>query len=289
MNEVIFFVGSVAALLLLLLWVRNGRLRRIARGAVNLAVGPAPNPGNNLVPGFNYDAPTSVGDDLTMAPVSTYSLTVSQTRVAKGPAVGTRYRLVDGVNALGRKPTAEPQVNLIALEEDPAISNNHIYVEMNGQGILTVTDRGSRNGTRLNGQHLQPNEPAPLQPGDTLSMGNTVLRLEQEGGETALEMIRLIMPQHRFRVVSGPAQGQEWVLNQDSARIGRNGECDWRIPDGKISRVHAEVKREGSLVRIVDRSSRYGLLVNGRSYQSRVLEVGDIIKLGDSEIRFEPV
>jgi pSer/pThr/pTyr-binding forkhead associated (FHA) protein len=288
MNDVMLFTGSVAILLLLLWWVRNGRLRRMAQGAVKLAIGPMSDPGYTLQPGFSYDAPTSIGDDLTIAPVSTYTLSVAQTRLAKGPAVGTRYRLVDGVNALGRKPTPEPQVNLITLENDPAISNNHLYVEMNGQGVLTVTDRGSRNGSRLNGQRLQPDEPTPLRIGDALGLGNTILKVEQEGGDAVAEMIRL-GSQYRFQIVAGPAQGQEWVFDQEMARIGRNGECDWRIADGKISRLHAEVKREGDLVRIVDRSSRYGLLVNGRSYQSRVLEAGDIIKLGDSEIRFEPV
>lgn len=286
MNDVTTFVGLTALLLLLLLWARNGRMKRLAHQAVNLAVGPMATSRSAVVPGFDYDAVTSLGDDATQAPISNVTLTVVQSRAAKGPKAGARYVLAVGVNSLGFNPTYEPHVNLIAIEQDPAISKNHLYVEMSGDGTLVVTDRGSRNGTRLNGRRLTANDATTMKPGDTLTVGNTTVKVERAEDAALDELIR-ITPQYQFRAVKGPATGETWVMNQDAFLIGRNHESDWQLADSKISRLHAEVRREGDLIRVVNRSSNNSMQVNGRPYQSRALEIGDVIKLGDSEIKFE--
>jgi len=288
MNEVTVFVGSAALILLIALRIRNRLLKRAGRESEDVQYGPEFSNGSSIISDFTFDAPTNLGDDVTLAPVSTYSLSVVYSRLAEGPETGTQYQLVDGVNALGRAPTAEPQVTLISLERDRAISCNHLYIESGQNGILRASDRGSRNGTRLNGERLQPENPRDLNTGDLLTLGNTTFKLEQESESGLNPMIRIV-PRYQFQVVGGPAKDQTHTMNQDRIQIGRGQECDWRLPDGKVSRLHAEIRREGDLVRLVDQSSANGLFVNDRRYQSRVLENGDIIKLGDTRIKFDKV
>ena len=287
MNEVTLFVGSAALVLLLVLWIHNGFARRAARQAVQLALGAEDSRNSNLVAGFNYDAPTTLGDDLTIAPVSSYRLRVVNSRSPKGLSADTPYLLADGRNHIGRNPgpSHDRLANLVTIKEDPAISTTHLAIEINAGG-LAVIDQGSRNGSRLNGRLLLPEEAAPLQVGDTVTLGNTTFKLEREGEETRESVIR-VRPRYQFEVISGPAQGQKWTLNQDRVCLGRNQESDWRIADHKVSRIHADIRREGDIIRINDRQSAHGLLVNGRKYDSRALEPGDVIKLGDTEIKFD--
>jgi pSer/pThr/pTyr-binding forkhead associated (FHA) protein len=44
---------------------------------------------------------------------------------------------------------------------------------------LSVEDRNSSNGTRVNGQRLTPFAPHPLKPGDTLEVGEVRLQVRQ--------------------------------------------------------------------------------------------------------------
>ena len=148
-----------------------------------------------------------------------------------------------------------------------------------------ATDRGSRNGSKINGRRLTPQEATAVKPGDALTIGNTTFKIERESDETLDSLIR-IAPQYQFQTTSGPAEGENWVMNQDSFVIGRNQQSDWQLPDRKVSRVHAQVKREGELIRIDNISDKNSMQVNGRVYQSRALEIGDMIKLGDSVIEF---
>ncbi len=288
MNEVTIFAATTGILLLLALWARSGRAQRGARAAAQLAVGSvaAFESAGVSRTDQHFEAPTRLGDDLTIAPVSNLSLHVVECRAPDGPPAGVNFSLSDGVNTVGRRPTSEPQVHLVAIEADRAISTDHLYIESGSNGRLTVTDRGSRNGTRLNGRRIDPETPVEIAVGDLLTIGNTTLRLESSDHESLESMIRLV-PKYHFKVIGGPAREQSWAMNADRFRIGRGRECDWQLPDDQISRVHAEVQREGELVRIIDQSSANGLFVNGRRYQSRVLDAGDVVKLGNTEIRFE--
>ena len=56
--------------------------------------------------------------------------------------------------------------------EDSTVSTTHLCIQRDGQG-LTVTDMNSTNGTKLNGASLQGE--APLNSGDTLEIGHTLL------------------------------------------------------------------------------------------------------------------
>jgi Protein of unknown function (DUF3662)/FHA domain len=81
--------------------------------------------------------------------------------------------------------------------------------------------------------------------------------------------------------------GQPHRLDTASTMIGRSRRCDVVLPDPNTSRQHAEVRREGDAYVIIDLDSTNGVLVNRRAVKRAVLQDGDRIELGATELRFE--
>lgn len=61
--------------------------------------------------------------------------------------------------------------------DDITISSRHLLVAYDGDEV-TITDRGSTNGTKLNGTSLSPNVPVKVATGDFVVIGKTTLKLE---------------------------------------------------------------------------------------------------------------
>jgi hypothetical protein len=79
---------------------------------------------------------------------------------------------------------------------------------------------------------------------------------------------------------------REYALDERGARIGRGPDNEIRPDDPTISRNHAAVALEegGAVVR--DLGSRNGTLVNGEKVAKRLLRHGDIIEVGQHQIRY---
>ncbi len=69
--------------------------------------------------------------------------------------------------------------------------------------------------------------------------------------------------------------------------IGRVAECTITVPDPKVSRQHAEVRRDREGFVLVDLGSTNGTLVNGRSVREAHLHDGDRIVIGPATLVFE--
>jgi hypothetical protein len=106
----------------------------------------------------------------------------------------------------------------------------------------------------------------------------------------------------RFAVVSGmretaPAQrayslvlddGSAIDLGREHILIGRHAECTVSVPDGNVSRRHAEVRPVGTGYAVADLGSTNGTRVNGIRIQGeRSLDPGDVITVGNCNLRFE--
>ncbi len=63
--------------------------------------------------------------------------------------------------------------------------------------------------------------------------------------------------------------------------LGRHPECTIPLPGNEVSRSHAEIRREGSLLVIHDLASRRGVFVGGIQVAHSTLEAGDVIRLGE--------
>jgi len=80
---------------------------------------------------------------------------------------------IGGKFILGRKPGL---VHLLV--QNTSVSGQHAAILVSSSGI-SVEDRNSSNGTRVNGQRLTPFAAHPLKPGDTLEVGEVRLQLRQ--------------------------------------------------------------------------------------------------------------
>ncbi|MDQ1711655.1 MAG: hypothetical protein QOE45_1105 [Frankiaceae bacterium] len=91
----------------------------------------------------------------------------------------------------------------------------------------------------------------------------------------------------RIRVVTGTSPTTEHALTDDVLVIGRGSTAGLRLDDTGVSRQHAEVRREGDDVILVDLGSTNGTAVNGRHVERVRLAPGDRIELGRSVLVYE--
>jgi len=91
----------------------------------------------------------------------------------------------------------------------------------------------------------------------------------------------------RLRVAQGTASAKQKELTTDVTVIGRGSTADLRLDDTGVSRQHAEVRREGDDVVLVDLGSTNGTSVNGRHVERVRLTPGDRIELGHCVLVYE--
>ena len=83
------------------------------------------------------------------------------------------------------------------------------------------------------------------------------------------------------------ADGERVVLGADPITIGRLPESSVVVTDPNASRRHAEIRRSGSDVVLVDLNSTNGTRVNGANVRERKLADGDEVVIGTTVLRFE--
>ena len=87
-------------------------------------------------------------------------------------------------------------------------------------------------------------------------------------------------------VLHGPLAGTSHELHMDRTRVGRAEENEIVLDDSRASRFHAEVRRTPAGYIIKDLESTNGTLVGGRKVKERLLEDGDMLVVGETEMRF---
>lgn len=82
-------------------------------------------------------------------------------------------------------------------------------------------------------------------------------------------------------------QGVDVELTDAGVVIGRSRRCDIMLTDPNVSRQHAEVRLSGPQAVLRDLDSTNGTRVNRRAVAQAVLQPGDRIEVGTTELRFE--
>jgi len=86
-----------------------------------------------------------------------------------------------------------------------------------------------------------------------------------------------------LRVRKGVPQDACFPLSR-SLVIGRDAACDIVLVDPRISRRHARISPVGEGISFADLDSSNGLFLNGVQQASGSLHVGDVLRLGDTEL-----
>ncbi len=166
---------------------------------------------------------------------------------------------------IGRHPTNHVVVDI------PTVSAEHALIEYVG-GVYRLTDRGSRNGTFVNGRRITEYH---LQDGDIIRIGDTrgnSVSLTYQAGQTpqaaSLEALDLAA--------------------YDQLTIGRDLDCDLPLTSPLVSRHHARLERSGAAHTLLDLGSTNGTFVNGRRIERVELHAGDSVQIGPYRFTYQP-
>jgi pSer/pThr/pTyr-binding forkhead associated (FHA) protein len=187
---------------------------------------------------------------------------------------------------------------------DPSVSRSHLLIRFE-QGSHVAQDLESRNGTMVNGRAATS---TPLTGGESLRLGEVVLRFireedevaamddvqEKDGETTIVKTVHKPVSYQKtgllgwLDAISGKLSGMRFELTQSKVLIGRT-QGDVVIDDPKISREHGSVEWTADGFLYIDLGSTNGSLVNHVRVTSQLLKPGDVLRLGDTELRLQLV
>ena len=119
--------------------------------------------------GFGASPFESPEGDRTMLRSTSGSQGVGMVRIEEGKEPGRVYEIRKESLSIGR--SRESDIFL----EDLAVSRLHASIISLGNNSYALRDEGSANGTKVNGQPVNKYQPYPLQEGDKIQLGQTVL------------------------------------------------------------------------------------------------------------------
>ena len=94
---------------------------------------------------------------------------IGMVRIEEGKEPGRVYQMHKDTLSIGR--SRESDIFL----EDLAVSRLHASIINLGNNNYALRDEGSANGTKVNGLQVAKYQPHPLQEGDKIQLGQTVL------------------------------------------------------------------------------------------------------------------
>jgi pSer/pThr/pTyr-binding forkhead associated (FHA) protein len=118
-----------------------------------------------------------------------------------------------------------------------------------------------------------------------------ILRPGDRGAQQLAGARRPSPPSGRLVVVSSPtlAEGSRFALNSTPISIGRSEENQIELGEDEFaSASHARVEPRHDGAWLVDRGSTNGTYVNGIRIDSpHRLEAGDLVRIGETQLRYE--
>jgi pSer/pThr/pTyr-binding forkhead associated (FHA) protein len=180
---------------------------------------------------------------------------------------------------------------------DSQVSRRHAEIVREGPDFVLV-DLDSPNGMFL-GEERAKIARHTLRDGDSIRIGHDLLQVTVAvpHDEDATELRRdadpestatVLRPRRNglvLKVVSGPDQGKVFTPDKNRVEIGRRPDCDVRLSDPGVSRLHATIRRDGGRYAIYDENSANGLETgNAQRVFFAELHDGMVFRLSETEI-----
>ena len=94
-------------------------------------------------------------------------------------------------------------------------------------------------------------------------------------------------PVARLEFIMGPMANQTLPLDGEVTTIGSVAGATVVLADPAVSRKHAAIRKVDGNYELADLGSTNGVYVNGHKVPKKTLEVGDIIRVGNTEAVFK--
>src|SRR5690242_4906755 len=92
----------------------------------------------------------------------------------------------------------------------------------------------------------------------------------------------------QFLAIAGPDKGKAFLVYPGPQRmLGRSASAEYQLSDPRISRNHCQLVLEGDQVTLIDNDSQGGSYVNGQRVKRQALKVGDVVQVGDTQLRLQ--
>jgi pSer/pThr/pTyr-binding forkhead associated (FHA) protein len=169
--------------------------------------------------------------------------------------------------------------NDLVLAQEPKASRKHLQVAKGASGGWEVVDLESKNGTRVNGTDVKRRT---LRPGDTIEVGKTKIRFEDETAAAAKDDLSCLL-----EYTAGDRKGDQVRLDRPRTTFGRRENNTVVLTDKMTSSHHCEIVRDLNGYVIRDLGSTNGTLVNGSPVTETALTHGARVRIGNSRFVFK--
>lgn len=187
------------------------------------------------------------------------------------------YTLGDGATRMGRADDNE-----IVLP-DVGVSRRHAQIVVD-RGEVSIEDLGSGNGTYYQGFRVKSQA---LNNGDEVVIDPFVLRFRLPGAGAVAPLDQGAVAGARLEVVVGTGMaGNVYPIATRGLTMGRAEDRDVVIPDPASSRHHCHIYLQDNEYVLHDNGSANGVFVNSVRVRECTLTAGDLVRIGNTEMRF---
>lgn len=203
--------------------------------------------------------------------------------ISSGKDKGTRYTFISSSLSEGRVITigkSGKRENEIEIADD-SIDNeqaNLIY----SKGKFRIANKSADVKIKVNGKTLSAGEEEILKSGAAIKIGESQLNFLERKVAEALD-------RYEIEVIKGTQSeiGRKFPLSRDHLKIGRGRDCDLKLANGSVSRLHASIAYRDGKFYIEHKSKSNPTFLNGISIpegKERVLKAGDEIQLSGETV-----
>ncbi len=221
--------------------------------------------------------------------------------IIEGSFKGTRHGASKGVR-IGRSSGD-------ILVDDPKVSSDHAYIDVDAKGALVLIDNGSSNGIIVNKARVKK---LLLLPGISFQLGRTIFKVF-ETDETEEEispsdwrkqlqkhliqnsprfaekpevLVQAFNPPLRLVFLEGRQADTVWTLGYGPRQFGYET-LELRIQDEQALPLCFELKPTNKTQALFTTDFPKRVKLNDSAISSKILEPGDIISVGETKIRID--